>query len=93
MNIENFLSKHDSTSNKRKFYFTDDINKFGNDINNKEHVIEIDSGLTGWAKEIAIGDKADLITNKVGNSNFLNCYRWDSIDGSIHVTFVGGDAW
>ena len=49
--------------------------------------------MVGWAKEIAIGNNADLITNKVSNtSNYTNCYRWDSNDTSVHTTFVGGGA-
>lgn len=93
LNIENFISKYDSTSDKRKFYFTDNPNNFSNDINNKEHIIEINPDLTGWAKEIAIGNNADLITNKVSNSsNYTNCYRWDNADTSVHTTLVGGVA-
>lgn len=93
LNIENFISKYDSTSDKRKFYFTDNPNNFSNDINNKEHIIEINPDLTGWAKEIAIGNNADLITNKVSNSsNYTNCYRWDNADTSVHTTLVGGSA-
>lgn len=93
LNIENFISKYDSTSDKRKFYFTDNPNNFSNDINNKEHIIEINPDLTGWAKEIAIGNNADLITNKVSNSsNYTNCYRWDNADTSVHTTLVGGCA-
>ena len=93
LNIENFLSQYDSTSDKRKFYFTDNPNNFSNDINNKEHIIEINPNLNGWVKEIAIGNNADLITNKVSNvSNYINCYRWDNINTSIHTTFVGGSA-
>lgn len=93
LNIENFLSQHDSTSNKRKFYFTDNPNNFSNNINNKEHIIEINPNLNGWTKEIAIGNNADLITNKVANTvNYTNCYRWDNTDTSIHTTFVGGAA-
>ena len=46
----------------------------------------------GWAKEIVIGNKADLITNKVGNQNFINCYREDNTTTSIHTTLVGGSA-
>lgn len=93
LNIENFISQYDSTSNKRKFYFTDNPNNFSNDISNKEHIIEVNPTLNGWAKEIAIGNKADLITNKVSNtSNYINCYRWDNTEASVHVTFVGGCA-
>lgn len=91
VNIENFISQYDSTSNKRKFYFTDNPNNFSNDISNKEHIIEINPNLIGWAKEIAIGNNADLITNKVSNnSNYINCYRYDNTNTSVHTTFVGG---
>ena len=93
LNIENFLSQYDSTSNKRKFYFTDNPNNFSNDINNKEHIIEINPDLNGWAKEIAIGNNADLITNEVSDTyNYTNCYRWDDNDTSVHTIFVGGFA-
>lgn len=93
LNIENFISQYDSTSNKRKFYFTDNPNNFSNNINNKEHIIEINPNLAGWAKEIAIGNNADLITNKVSNVfNYTSCYRWDNIDTSVHTTLVGGYA-
>lgn len=93
LNIENFISQYDSTSNKRKFYFTDNPNNFSNDINNKEHIIEINPNLRGWAKEIAIGNNADLITNKVSDSyNYINCHRWDSTYASVNTTFVGGGA-
>ena len=93
MNIENFISQYDSTSNKRKFYFTDNPNNFSNDINNKEHIIEINLNSNNWAKEIAIGNNADLITNKVSNTNnYINCYRWDNNNTSVHASFVGGDA-
>lgn len=93
LNIENFISQFNHTSSKRKFYFTDNPNNFSNDINNKEHIIEINSNLNGWAKEIAIGNNADLITNKVSNNtNYINCYRWDNVDTSVHTTVVGGTA-
>ena len=93
LNIENFISQYDSTSNKRKFYFTDNPNNFSNNINNKEHIIEINPNLNGWAKEIAIGNNADLITNKVSNtSDYTNCYRWDDNNTYVNTTFVGGGA-
>ena len=93
LNIENFISQYNSTSNKRKFYFTDNPNNFSNNINNKEHIIEINPNLNDWAKEIAIGNNADLITNKVSNTDkYIKCYRYDSNDTSVHATFVSGDA-
>ena len=49
--------------------------------------------MNGWAKEIAIGNNADLITNKVSNVlNYISCYRWDNIDTIVHITPVGGSA-
>ena len=93
LNIENFISQYDSTSNKRKFYFTDNPNNFSNDINNKEHIIEINPSSNGWAKEIAIGNNANLITSKLSNTdNYTKCYRFDNNDTSVHITFVGGYA-
>lgn len=92
LNIENFISQYDSTSNKRKFYFTDNPNNFSNDINNKEHIIEINSILNDWVKEIAIGNNADLIANKTGSPNYTNCAGWDNTNTSVHMTLVGGNA-
>lgn len=93
LNIENFLSQYDSTSNKRKFYFTDNLNNFSNDINNKEHIIGIENNLEGWVKEIAIGNNADLIINKISStSNYTNCYKWDNTNTTIHTTIIGGRA-
>lgn len=92
LNIENFLSQCDPTSNKRKFYFTDNPNNFSNDISNKETVIDINIG-SNWAKNIMVGKTANLITNKVTpSSNYISSYRWDNTDASIHTTFVGGVA-
>lgn len=91
ISIENFISQYDSTSNKRKFYFTDNPNNFSNDINNKEHIIEINPNLSGWAKEIAIGNNADLITNKVSSTyNYTNCGRYDNMGTIVSMALVGG---
>lgn len=93
LNIENLLSKYDSASNKRKFYFTDDATKFSNDISNKENVVEVNPDSINWAKEIIIGNNANLITSKNGNQNFLNCYKWDNKETGLHVTLIGGATW
>ena len=93
LNIENFISKYDSTSNKRKFYFTDNPNNFSNNIDNKEVIIDIDKLNNGWINNIMVGKTADLITNRTSNnSNYVNSYRWDNTDTSIHTAFVGGAA-
>lgn len=93
LNIENFISKYDSVSNKRKFYFTDNPNNFSNNISNKETVIDADV-LTGWAKNIIVGKTADLVINQVSsdNSNYIASYRWDYINTSVCMTLVGGRA-
>lgn len=92
LNIENFISQYDTIANKRKFYFTDNPNNFSNDISNKEHVIERNSSLGDWIKEITIGNNADLIPNKVATSNYTNCYIYDNTEASVHTTFAGGRA-
>lgn len=93
LNIENFISKYDSVSNKRKFYFTDNPNNFSNNISNKETVIDADV-LTGWAKNIIVGKTADLVINQVSsdNSNYIASYRWDYTNTSVCMTLVGGRA-
>lgn len=89
LNIENLLSRFYFNTSKRNFYFTDDINKFSNNITNKENVIKVIFN-SGWIKEIAIGNKAGLIINKIGNQNFTNCYAWNNTNTNINTTVVGG---
>lgn len=92
LNIENFISQYDSTSNKRKFYFTDNPNNFSNNISNKETVIDVDT-LNGWASNILVGKTAELITNKTStNPNYMNSKRVDNIDINVHTNFIGGNA-
>lgn len=89
LHIENFISKYDSTSKKRNFYFTDNPDNFSNDIENKERIISIDVLDNNWSKDIAVSKTADLITNKVSdNPNYMNSYRRDSLIQSIPL--VGG---
>ena len=91
LDIENFISRYDSTSNKRKFYFTDNPNNFSNNIDNKEVIIDIDKPNDGWVKNIMVGKTADLMANRTSNnSNYVNSYRWDNTNTIIHTTFVGG---
>lgn len=90
--IENYLSRHDSTSNKRKFYFTDNPNNFDNDTNNKEIVIDVDVVGNNWAKNIIVGQTANLITNKTSNNaNYMHSYRKE-LNNTIGITIVGGNA-
>lgn len=92
MNIENFISKYDSVSKKRKIYFTDNPNNFSDDISNKEHVISV-SPDSGWASNIMVGKTADLIANKAsGDSSYLNSYIQCNTDSVVTTTLVGGDS-
>lgn len=92
LHIENFISKYDSTSKKRNFYFTDNPDNFSNDIGNKERVISIDVLDSNWSKDIAVSKTADLITNKVSdNPNYMNSYRNDSLSQYfVSLSLVGG---
>lgn len=91
--IENYLSRHDSTSNKRKFYFTDNPNNFSDDTNNKEIVIDVDVVGNNWAKNIIVGQTANLITNKTSNNaNYMHSYREENLNNTIGITTVGGNA-
>lgn len=92
LNIENFISQYDSTSNKRKFYFTDNPSNFSNKITNKETIIDVNTP-RGWASNIMVGKTADLITNKAStNPNYISSNRVDNTDITIHTAFIGGDA-
>ena len=92
LNLENLISQYDSTSKKKKFYFADNPDNFSNDINNEKNIISTDV-LNGWAKDIAVGTTANLITNRAfNNSNYMNSYRWDMSSTGIHAIFVGGCA-
>ena len=92
LNLENLISQYDSTSKKKKFYFADNPDNFSNDINNEKNIISTDV-LNGWAKDIAVGTTANLITNRTSNNNkYMNSYRADTSITDIHATFVGGCA-
>ena len=91
--IENFLSKYDSTSGKRKVYFTDNPANFSDSITNKENVIDVDIVEKNWAKNIIVGQTANLITNKTSNNaNYMHSYRNESLDNTAGNTIVGGNA-
>lgn len=94
LNIENFISKYDSTSNKRKFYFTDNPDNFSNNIDNKEKIISVDVPFNTWATNIMVGRTADLITNKTSTSgiNYIHSERWDNTDTNMHTSTVGGES-
>ena len=94
INIDNMLTKYDTTKQKRIWYYTDDISKFSNDITNKEHKIEGLGNVTeNWFKEVRINNKGDIVPSKIGNNvNYKNSYHWNYTDSNIHTTFAGGGA-
>lgn len=94
INIDNMLSKYDTTKQKRIWYYTDDITKFSNDITNKEHQIEgLGNVNENWLQEVRINNKGDIVPSKIsGNVNYKNSYHWNYTDSSIHTTFAGGRA-
>lgn len=94
INIDNMLTKYDTTKQKRIWYYTDDVSKFSNDITNKEHQIEGLGNVTeNWLQEVRINNKGDIIPIKITNNvNYKNSYHWNYTDSSIHATFAGGRA-
>nr|DAT99956.1 MAG TPA: hypothetical protein [Crassvirales sp.] len=61
INIENFLSIYDSTKQKRIYYWTDDVTKFDNTTDNKEHSIEdIVTPKADWVNEFNLGNQGNL---------------------------------
>ena len=94
INIDNMLTKYDTTKQKRIWYYTDDISKFDNNINNKEHQIESPGGLTeSYLQEIRINDKGNIVPSKIiANINYKNSYYWDNVRSLLAVTFAGSDA-
>lgn len=91
LNLENLISQYDSTSKKKKFYFADNPDNFSNDINNEKNTISIDV-LNGWARDIAVGTTANLITNRVANNKYINSYRADTSITGIYTSSVGGSS-
>lgn len=96
INIDNMLSKYDTTKQKKIWYYTDDISKFSNDISDKEHQIEgpeiksLGNINKGWLQEVKINDKGDIVPSKiVNNSAYKNSSYFDYADNSICTTFIG----
>lgn len=91
INIDNMLSKYDTTKQKKIWYYTDDVSKFDSNIDNKEHQIE---GLTNiranWLQEVRINNKGDIVPSKiVNNATYKNSYYLDSKNDHVNTTFVG----
>lgn len=94
INIDNMLTKYDTTKQKRIWYYTDDVSKFSNDIANKEHQIEgLGNVSENWLQEVRINNKGDIIPSKIANNiNYKNSYHWNNTDSNIHTTYAGGGA-
>ena len=94
INIDNMLTKYDTTKQKRIWYYTDDVSKFSNDIANKEHQIEGLGNVTeNWLQEVRINNKGDIIPSKIANNvNYKNSYHWNSTSSDIHTILAGGAA-
>lgn len=92
INIDNMLTKYDTTKQKRIWYYTDNVSKFSNDIDNKEHQIEgLGNVGESWLQEVRINNKGDIVPSKIANNtNYKNSYHWNYTDSSIHTTFAGG---
>lgn len=93
INIDNMLTKYDTTKQKRIWYYTDDVSKFSNFITNKEYQIEgLGAVNENWLQEVKINDKGDIVPNKIGNyTSYKNSYHWNGIDSNVHSTFAGGN--
>ena len=92
INIDNMLTKYDTTKQKRIWYYTDDVPKFSNDITDKEHQIEgLGNVSSGWLREVRINNKGDIVSSKISsNSNYKNSFYWDNTYDIICATFAGG---
>lgn len=92
INIDNMLTKYDTTKQKRIWYYTDDVSKFSNDIANKEHQIEGLSAVgQNWLQEVKINDKGDIVPSKITNyTSYKNSYNINVIYDDIYIDAVGG---
>lgn len=92
INIDNMLNKYDTTKRKRIWYYTDDVSKFSDDIDNKEHQIEGLGAVTeNWLQEVRINDKGDIIPIKIiSNTNYKNSYHLNYTDSNVHNATAGG---
>lgn len=97
INIDNMLTKYDTTKQKRIWYYTDDVSKFDNNIDNKEHQIESFSGLTdaSWLQEVRLNNKGDIVPSKIidDNTAYKNSYYWDDTDSGVSIILAGGNAY
>lgn len=93
INVDNMLSKYDTTKQKRILYYTDDVSKFSDDISNKEHQIEgftkIDNEY--WLREIRINNKGDIFPVKNTNTNaYKHAVNISDKITDVVTTYIGG---
>lgn len=93
INIDNMLSKYDTTKQKRIFYYTDDVTKFSDDISNKEHQIE---GFTkidneDLLREVRMNNKGDIFPIKNTTTNvYKMAVNISSKNTDVVATYIGG---
>lgn len=95
LNIDNMLSKYDTDKNKRIYYYTDDLSKLSDSIENKEHQVESSVVQSGFIKELVINKTGDFYPRVLqGVTQKGNDYHWDNTGTSIHACawFAGGVA-
>lgn len=94
INVDNMLSKYDTTKQKRIWYYTDDVSKFDDNITNKEHQIEgFEAATESWLREVRINNKGDIVPSKIGNySTYKNSYYWNNVNSNVNIAISGGAA-
>lgn len=94
INIDNMLNKnnYDTDKDEKIWYYTDDISKFDDTIDNKEHQIKgLGKANNDWLKEVRINDKGDIVPSKLYyNGDYKNSYHHNDNYDSINCTVVGG---
>ena len=95
INIDNMLNKnnYDTDKDEKIWYYTDDISKFDDTIDNKEHQIKGVGKVNGdWLREVRINNKGDIVPNKLYyNGDYKNSYHHNDNYDSINCTVVGGN--
>lgn len=93
ISIDNILTKYDNTKNKIIFYYTDDISKFSNNIDNKEYQIEgSKQTVSNWIQEVKINTKGDIIPIRLSNDNRYKESYSNIFYNSVRCGIIGGYA-
>lgn len=94
INLDNMLNKnnYDTDKDEKIWYYTDDISKFDDTIDNKEHQIKgLGKANNDWLKEVRINDKGDIVPSKLYyDGEYKNSYHHNDNYDSINCTVVGG---